>query len=136
MAEVKKLKKTTGRSTANRTTAQKTENKPGMRARKTAAEKSELDKVYEALDLSGPDGQDTDSFQQLCTYVNRAIGKRSEQIARKLTRRVEEGNLASSKFMMELVSKKKPGRKASANGFLKLVRSLENEPECVKPDTQ
>ena len=136
MAEVMELKKTTGRSTIKRATAQESGTKLVTRARKSPAKNAELDKVYEALDLSRPDGQDTDSLEQLSTLINRAVGKRSDRIARKLTQMAEEGNLTSAKLIMELVSKKKLTSKASANGFLKLVRSLESQPEYVEPEAQ
>jgi hypothetical protein len=137
MAKVEaKLKKTKRRSAANPTKVRKAGGKPRTRSKKAPAEKSALDKVYEALDLSGPDDPNEDGVEKLRTSVNRVVAKRSHAIAKKLAQKTEEGNVTSAKLIVELVSKKQQSKKPSSKALLKYLSRLECEPEPVKPGTR
>ena len=127
MAEVKtKLNKGKRRSTANPTKARKTSSKPKTRVNKSRGEKAELDEVYEAIDLSGPDDNQVDGLEKLFTSVNRVVAKRADNIAKKLAQRAEEGNLPTAKFVVDLGSKKQLNR-ASANFLLEVANTLESD---------
>jgi hypothetical protein len=139
MAEQKaKLKKTRKRSIANPTRVPKAGSKPSVERKRKRAEKSALDKVYEALDLSGPDDTDANGAEKLCTSVDRVIAKRSVEIAKKLAQRTEEGNVTSAKLLLNLVSQKKQPRKPKepfSKALLEVVQKLECEPEWTSPQT-
>ena len=127
MAEVKKkLNKMKRRNTGTPTKALKTGSKPITRVKKNPAEKSELDKVYEAIDLSGPDDNQVDGVEKLLISVNRVVAKRADNIAKKLAQRAEEGNLPTAKFVVDLGSKKQLN-KASANFLLEVASTLESD---------
>jgi hypothetical protein len=131
--EEAKLKKTKSRSTANPTRARRAGGKPYAKAKKTLPEKSELEKVYEALDVSGPDDEDVDGIEKLRVSVNRVIAKRSVELAKRLAQQAEEGNLSSAKLIVVLGSKKKKrAKKLSATALLLDATSmLEREQELV-----
>lgn len=137
MAEQKaKLKKTEKRSAANPTRVPKPGSKPSVERKRKCEEKSALDKVYEALDLSGPDDSDADGAEKLCTSVDRVIAKRSVEIAKKLAQRTEEGSVTSAKLLLNLVGKKKQSKKPTApfsKALLEVVQRLECEPEWKNP---
>ncbi len=134
--EEAKLKKTRRRSTANPKRVRKAGSKPSTRGKKTEAEKSALDKVYEALDTSGPDDPDVDGEEELRTSVNRVVAKRSVEIAKKLAQQAEEGSVTSAKLLVDLVGKKKQPKKPFSKGLLKFVSRLECDPEWAKPETR
>jgi len=135
--EEAKLKKTKRRGTANPTRVRRTGGKPYARTKKTLPEKSELEMVYEALDVSGPDDEDVDGIEKLRVSVNRVIAKRSVELAKKLAQQAEEGNLSSAKLIVVLGSKKKRrAKKLSATALLDATSTLEREQELLVGDSK
>lgn len=131
-----KLKKTKKRGAANSTRAGNSGKKPSTRTKKARAEKSSLDKVYEALDLSGPEDQDVDGEEMLRTSMNRLAAKRSAEIAKKLGQKAEEGNITSAKLILQIVGKKKQSKELLSNGLINYVGTLECDSELVKTDSK
>ena len=127
MADVKaKLNKMKGRGKVNPTRERKTGSKPITRAKKKPAEKSELDRVYESIDLSGPDDDEVDGIQKLLTSINRVAAKRADNIAKKLALQAEKGNVSSAKLMVDLGSRRQLN-KASAICLLEVADTLESD---------
>jgi hypothetical protein len=135
MAVLKAKLKTTRRITGNPITVKKADAKPGTRAKKASAKKSVLDKIYEELDLSGPDDQEVDGEDCLRSKMNRLIEKRSIAMAKKLGQKAEEGNVTSAKLILELVSKNKNAKKPSSKMLQNLVGTFESDADLVKPAT-
>jgi hypothetical protein len=130
MAKVtKKLtkKKTKTRGESHPTGARKKGSKPRLRAKKPETAKAELDREYNAIDVRRPDDdQNADGEELLRTYTSRLVAKRSIQMAKRLTRRAEEGNLTSAKLVLELVKKKNP-KKPSAKCLTDCVSTYEGD---------
>ena len=125
--EEAKLKTKKARSAANPIKAGKTGGKPNRKAKKTRADESDLEKVYYALDVSGPDDENVDGIEKLRVSVNRVIAKRSVEIAKRLAQKAEEGNLSSAKLIMDLGSKKQQAPKRSTTALLDALSTLERD---------
>jgi len=133
MAELKtKLKKTKKRSIGNSKTIKSAAAKTSTRTKKAPAKKSVLDKIYDELDLSGPDDQEIDGEDCLRSKMNRLVEKRSIAMAKKLGQKAEEGNVTSAKLVIALVSKKKQVTKPSSIPLQGFVGELEGDSELAK----
>ncbi len=91
---------------------------------------------YEALDLSDPGEDEVDAEDEICTKLNRVIVKRSTYIAKKLAQRAEEGSVTSANLVLQLVRRKKQGKKFLSKSLISLMDKLEGDSSEVKPETQ
>lgn len=98
--------------------------------------KSKMEEDYEALDLSDPGEDEVDAEDVICTKLNRVMVKRSTYIAKKLAQRAEEGSVTGANLVLQLVRRKKKGKKIPPKRLLSIVGTLENDPVEVKPETQ
>ena len=95
-----------------------------------------MEEDYEALDLSDPGEDEVDAEDVICTKLNRVMVKRSTYIAKKLAKRAEEGSVTGANLVLQLVSRKKEGKKIPPKRLLSIVGTLEDDPVEVKPETQ
>lgn len=62
--------------------------------------------------------------------------KRSTYIAKKLAQRAEEGSVAGANLVLQLVRRKKEGKKKLSKRLAAFVDTLESDPDEVKPEMQ
>lgn len=136
MAVKTKTKKTQRRSAAGITKVRKPCDEPIRRTKRSTAEKSEVDRAYEALDLSDPGEDEVDAEDVICVKLNRVMVKRSTYIAKKLAQRAEEGSVTGANLVLQLVRRKKEGKKKLSKRLAAFVDTLESDPDEVKPEMQ
>jgi hypothetical protein len=135
MAEsIAKLKMTKRRSTGSPITVKKAGAKTSTRAKKPPAEKSKLDLIYDALDLSGPDDRLVNGEDCLRTKMNRLMEKRSTALAKRLGQKAEEGSVTSAKLIITLISKNKLANRPSPKMLQTLVETYESDSDLAKPE--
>jgi hypothetical protein len=133
MADSKaKSKETKRRKAVNPITAKNAGAKTSPRAKKPPVKKSELDMIYDAIDLSGPDDQQVNGEDCLRTKMNRLIEKRSSALAKRLGQKAEEGNVTSAKLILALVSKNKPTKRPSSKRLQSWVGNYESDSDLLK----
>ena len=136
MAEVKKLKTTNKRGTANLTKVRGTCEKPLKRVKKSTPEKSTRDSEYDALDVSDSEGDELDAEDVICTKLNRVLVKRSTYIAKKLVQRAEEGSVTGANLVLQLVRRTKQAKKLRLKRLTPYVDRLETDEDAAKSGKQ
>jgi hypothetical protein len=101
--------------------------KPVARARKMSPDEPPEANTNELLDVSVLDAE---GGKILRKRARLAVAARAEKIVKKLADRAENGDIASTKILVALVSEDEPGKPLSRRQ-MKFIGNLEMEAQCA-----